>query len=1450
MSGVRSLFGTPQQAGIAGTNASAWGLQISTSLYGVPIPIVYGRNRVPANVIWTADFAARSSGGGGGGSGGSNGSATQSYSASFIYAVCEGPVTDWCGLWQNRTYNGEAFQTVGNTPPIFITANGLSGASPWSYLTTNHPSQALSYPNLATLSASNMQLGSSVTPPSFNFDVVGLFPYSAGFAANSVQAGTYDPTIHYGVGEVVSYSDGVGNSGYYISIISNNLNNLPTNTSAWSKQSYIYDANPRDILVDLLTNSVHGCGFPSALLGDWTQYSDYCVASNLFLSPVYATQQSMLTIASNLMEYTNSDCFFSDKQLKIVPLSDTNVTGNGVTYTANSVPIYDITDDDLIQKGTDDPVTVTRKSMTDSFNQVKASYVDMANNFNASEVMATDQAYATMYGPRPMPQLSFSDRAVTNVLTARTIAQTRLQRELYIRNTYEFSVGWKFVLLEPGDIVTLPAADAGIDQFPVRITSIEESGDGEFTIQAEDYPSGVHHVAQYPSQAGLGYSNAYNESPGSVVAPEFFQTPPYQSSTGVQVGVAVTGQNANWGGCNIWASYDNSSYQRVGQVTGGARYGTITSAVSSAAGATVNVALTGNGGQILSGTALDAQNLATLCMIGQEFCCWSTATLVAPNQYTLTLAERGQQNTLAISHAIGEQFIIMQPNVFISQALPQSQIGTPIYFKFTSFNLVEQNEEDISDVTQYSYTLIGNQPLPLTALTATGGMFEITIGWTFATGQLYRAYTEIWGNTTDDLGTAFQLTSVPDPNTTWVHPGLQPGQEWFYWGRVVDTTGNKSAFFPTGTNSGIAAAPSADPSALLTQLNNAISFPQLATDLATPISLLGSNPIQIQSSPIQIAVASIQESLDTFSTIQRVQYQEALTNQTMYLDPSTGKVALLATATVTTDVQAQIDTIQQTVNADAATLATTVTQLTSTANDLTTAQSQIAQLSNQINLTATQTYVDNAVGGAASGLASAAGQEGAIAASALQSALDEFTQGQTVQNLGVNLALAQSSIQSTATALQAEAVARSALVAQVAANAAGILSESTTRANADSALASEITTLTATVNSNTAAISTESTTRANADSALASEITSIQSAIKDANGNLISSATLQNQITTNATAISSTATNVSALQSAMEDASGALISSASVQTTANTALSNANQALASWTVKVDTNSAGKQYVGGLELVSGGSSGTQFAISADQLVLYMPDGTIPAGQTGPVPVMEVAAVNGVNTLGFNGALIVDGSISARSINSNNLTIRDGAGNIILGAGTPLSLGNISGLGAFASLGQISPSNASTYIASGAIGSAEIGNAAVGTLSIDGNAVTVPEWHGLSFDLTSSPYLQASPNWTQLIQYTTSIQGLGSTEQIKLLINASVFVFHAYNGAVDLNVAISVNNTIVSQGTFETAQAYGNVSINTAGIVGNGTATIQVLMQAPGGALSCTGMVQVFSVAAKR
>lgn len=152
---------------------------------------------------------------------------------------------------------------------------------------------------------------------------------------------------------------------------------------------------------------------------------------------------------------------------------------------------------------------------------------------------------------------------------------------------------------------------------------------------------------------------------------------------------------------------------------------------------------------------------------------------------------------------------------------------------------------------------------------------------------------------------------------------------------------------------------------------------------------------------------------------------------------------------------------------------------------------------------------------------------------------------------------------------------------------------------------------------------------------------------------------------------------------------------------------------------------------------------------------------------------VGNVDGQQTVGVNGALVVDGtitgttiaagtigadkisvtnlaalsanmgSITAGSLNINNkftvasdgtadaraITIRDTAGNIIMSSG-----GGIANIGDMAWIDQITAANISTYIASAAIDTAyitdaaietaKINNAAVSTLKVAGNAITVP------------------------------------------------------------------------------------------------------------------------------
>lgn len=108
------------------------------------------------------------------------------------------------------------------------------------------------------------------------------------------------------------------------------------------------------------------------------------------------------------------------------------------------------------------------------------------------------------------------------------------------------------------------------------------------------------------------------------------------------------------------------------------------------------------------------------------------------------------------------------------------------------------------------------------------------------------------------------------------------------------------------------------------------------------------------------------------------------------------------------------------------------------------------------------------------------------------------------------------------------------------------------------------------------------------------------------------------------------------------------------------------------------------------------------------------------------------------------------LTADKIDTRGLTIKDAAGNILFGAGTPLNISSIQGLGTLATkndvhigstvkfpdgtvlnkndfvhrLSKINSGNIGTYIDGAAITNAYIGNAAVETLNIAGNAVTVP------------------------------------------------------------------------------------------------------------------------------
>src|SRR5579862_1796262 len=451
--------------GAGGTNSSTptvyTGIQLQTSAQGVPIQIVWGKNRIAPNLIWYNNFQAhKQSGKGAGGKGGTKGSGNYTYTAAVMLALCEGPMHGTApnygieAIWADQTEyaSGTGLSKLGLTA-----FPGTATQSVWSYLATNYPSQALAYACTAYVANSDYRLGSSAALPNHNFEIAGILAYS--FASNGAPGG---------------------------------------------------DANPADIIDDFLTNPQYGLpGLPSSVI-DATSlafYKTYCQAQGIFLSPVIGGdngQEQCSQILDRWASLSNTWIFWSGNVFKFVPLGDSAITNNGVTYTPNLTIQYNLTYDDFIatkvkqgsssgdgasKTGDGGPIQVTRADPADCPNHVKIEIKDRGNSYNAAPYEWQDQGLVDQFGQIDSQVTEAHEICEQSI--AAICCQLIGQRGAYIRNTYAFKLGYEFVLLEPGDLVTLTDPHLGLNQFPVRIRSVDEDESGNLSVVAEEFPGTI-----------------------------------------------------------------------------------------------------------------------------------------------------------------------------------------------------------------------------------------------------------------------------------------------------------------------------------------------------------------------------------------------------------------------------------------------------------------------------------------------------------------------------------------------------------------------------------------------------------------------------------------------------------------------------------------------------------------------------------------------------------------------------------------------------------------------------------------------------------------------------------------------------------------------------------------------------------------------------------------------
>ena len=700
--GKSSSAPTPQ----ANITPAVGSLRVQQSSYGTVIPVIYGTARVAGNLIWYGDFTAiphvevSSNGGGGGGGGGKGGgggggggggsttttTTTYTYTASFAYGLASGTVSAIGQIWWDK-----AQYSMSTMPATGTLKLGDVNQAPWDYLAGVHPEAAMPYRCLAYVGLQATALGTSTSMPSVSFEVQGQGP-----AVTSVWT--------------------------------------PFGTSAVLQ----YNVSPSYCIADLLTNPIHGAGFPASRLGDLSNYASWCQAMGISMSVALTEARAARDIITEWLTSTLAEAVWSAGQLKIVPYVDEAImdaTANAWGYSPSLTPVMNIDDSIMLAENGEPPLTVTRKDPADASNRITVEYLDRSYGYNTVVVTSENAAHIATYGLRVADVASAHH--IVDASVARQVADLLCDRSVNVAATYEWLMGPLGALLEPMDLVSINDPDQGVVARTVRITEIDEESDSSFRVTAEDLADSLFGSLSRPIQQTQGFAADYSRTGGDCAAPVMFEPPDALTANGLELWLAVSGGPV-WGGCDVWVSEDGASYRKIGASNGPARYGQLTAALPPGDAIdqvnALSMQLCDTRRQMLSGSLADATALNTLCWVDGEWLAYQNATLVQPGGYRLTYLVRGAHGSGIADHAAGAPFVRID-DALVKYPFRMDQVGKTLYVKLLSFNIWGGALQDISEVQPYSYTLRGTallSPLPnvagLTTVFVAGNTQMVWIG--------------------------------------------------------------------------------------------------------------------------------------------------------------------------------------------------------------------------------------------------------------------------------------------------------------------------------------------------------------------------------------------------------------------------------------------------------------------------------------------------------------------------------------------------------------------------------------------------------------------------------------------------------------------------------------------------------------------------------------------------
>ncbi len=399
--------------------------------------------------------------------------------------------------------------------------SGARGQAAWSYMTSKHPGSDLGYSDVCYMGSSGLYLGYSPTMPNYNYEIIGLYPAGAG----------------------------------------------------------IQDANPADVIESILTDTGFGAGFAKQNLSYTLQSParSYWAANNFFISMVLEQQNSAGAVIGEILEASRVGAFWSEGLLKFVPNSSVTAVANGYVYNPKTSPVVSLNDNDYVPGKGEEPIKVSRTAWEDAYNKVGVRWTVRTNSYNEDVLEAEDPASIDTFGLRREPPVSYP--FICTEKAAQLAANLRVQAGNTVRNTYSFNLRSNYAYLEPMDIVLLTDANLGLSNTPVRLLSITDAPDKPLAVTAKDFPWATGDAVLYPKQAQKPSDDLSRgqQDPGATDIFVFEAPATLSKQEGNSLYIFVGGKELAWGGCSLWISFDNITYNLLTTTSVSGRFGTLTS---------------------------------------------------------------------------------------------------------------------------------------------------------------------------------------------------------------------------------------------------------------------------------------------------------------------------------------------------------------------------------------------------------------------------------------------------------------------------------------------------------------------------------------------------------------------------------------------------------------------------------------------------------------------------------------------------------------------------------------------------------------------------------------------------------------------------------------------------------------------------------------------------------